>query len=271
MSPADLGTVLDWAAAEGWNPGLDDAPAFLAADPDGFLLRKVDGAPVSAISVVNHSDDFAFLGLYLCHPLHRGRGHGLAVWRAGLAHAGNRIVGLDGVPGQQANYARSGFALAGATARYSGGDGLRSTGTSRRAEPADLRAMLDSERKLTGIDARRFLEGWFRDAGSRRTLVIREAGGLAAYGTVRICRAGAKIGPFHSRDEASALALLGDLSTTFGAGPVSLDVPDGATGLGPLLGRFGFAPSFSTARMYLGPPPATSASPYRAIATLELG
>lgn len=86
MSLADLETALDWAADEGWNPGLDDAPAFLAADPDGFLVRKEAGRPVSAISVVNHSAEFAFLGLYLCHPKHRGLGHGLAVWRAGLAH-----------------------------------------------------------------------------------------------------------------------------------------------------------------------------------------
>ena len=25
---AELETVLDWAAAEGWNPGIDDAVAF---------------------------------------------------------------------------------------------------------------------------------------------------------------------------------------------------------------------------------------------------
>ena len=35
MTLADLAMVLDWAAAEGWNPGLDDAAAFLAADPEG--------------------------------------------------------------------------------------------------------------------------------------------------------------------------------------------------------------------------------------------
>src|SRR3954468_917648 len=37
--------ILDWAAAEGWNPGLHDAEAFLAADPEGFLLGRLDGEP----------------------------------------------------------------------------------------------------------------------------------------------------------------------------------------------------------------------------------
>ena len=53
--------MLDWAAEEGWNPGIDDAAAFYAADPEGFFVAEVDGQPVAAISVVNHSDAHAFL------------------------------------------------------------------------------------------------------------------------------------------------------------------------------------------------------------------
>lgn len=32
----DLEMVLDWAAAEGWNPGIRDAVPFFAADPNGY-------------------------------------------------------------------------------------------------------------------------------------------------------------------------------------------------------------------------------------------
>ena len=31
-------TVIDWAAAEGWNPGLGDAACFYAIDPNGFFM-----------------------------------------------------------------------------------------------------------------------------------------------------------------------------------------------------------------------------------------
>ena len=271
MSLADLETVLDWAAAEGWNPGLDDAPAFLAADPAGFLVRKVEGRAVSAISVVNHSDSFAFLGLYLCHPRFRGQGHGLAIWRAGLAHAGTRTVGLDGVPDQQSNYSRSGFVRAGGTARFTGGNGLRATGATSTIKAADIPLLLNSERTLTGIDGGRFLSNWFRNSESRRTLAIREAGCLAAYGTVRACRNGTKIGPFYARDATSAQALLGDLATVLGVGSVMLDVPEEASGIRTLLEGLGFSTSFSTARMYLGATPVTLPSDYRTITTLELG
>ena len=87
MTVTELELVLDWAAGEGWNPGLDDAAAFYATDPAGFLIKEVDGQPVPAISVVNHDPDYAFLGLYICKPAFRGQGHGINVWRAGLSSA----------------------------------------------------------------------------------------------------------------------------------------------------------------------------------------
>jgi len=37
LSPEDVALAVDWAAAEGWNPGLTDASCFAAAAPDGFL------------------------------------------------------------------------------------------------------------------------------------------------------------------------------------------------------------------------------------------
>ena len=70
---AEVELMLSWAIEEGWNAGADDAVAFYAGDPEGFFVAEVDGAPVASISVVNHTDDFAFLGLYICRPEHRGK------------------------------------------------------------------------------------------------------------------------------------------------------------------------------------------------------
>ena len=120
MTLGDLQEVLGWAGDEGWNPGLDDAEAFLAADPLGFLITEVGGERAAAISVVNHDPGFAFLGLYLCKPQFRGQGTGLDVWREGIAHAGGRSIGLDGVPEQQDNYAQSGFIKYSSTIRFEG-------------------------------------------------------------------------------------------------------------------------------------------------------
>ena len=112
--------LVDWAAGEGWNPGLGDAAVFRAADPEGFIGAFVDGEMVAGISAVAYGERFGFIGLYICHPDRRGEGHGKAVWDAGMARLGNRTIGLDGVVEQQANYRRMGFEPDYETIRYSG-------------------------------------------------------------------------------------------------------------------------------------------------------
>ncbi|MFZ4532702.1 MAG: GNAT family N-acetyltransferase [Alsobacter sp.] len=120
MTATDMAIALDWAAAEGWNPGLSDADAFRAADPAGCLMAYVGDQPAASITVVACGDAQAFLGLYIAAPAFRGRGFGYALWQAGLAHAGSRSIGLDGVVVRQADYARSGLILQHRNIRWSG-------------------------------------------------------------------------------------------------------------------------------------------------------
>jgi hypothetical protein len=266
MTLPDLETVLTWAADEGWNPGLDDAEPFHQADPEGFLIKHVDGRPTAAISVVNHSEDYAFLGLYLCRPEFRGQGHGLDIWRAGLAHAGTRTVGLDGVPAQQQNYARSGFVRAGRTVRYRGRMAPRPDHTLREAQPDDIRRLAEAEAWATGTRRDRFLGEWFRTTPDRRTLVDPAHD---AYATIRRCREGWKIGPLAGPSTEVAVALMEALLPD--EAPVSIDLPEESSSLAAVLSAAGFESVFETARMYLGEPPVQAPPSCYAVATLELG
>src|SRR4051812_12240896 len=120
LRPEEISIAIDWAAAEGWNPGLADAACFAIPDTQGFFLGELDGEPVATVSCVNYDDRFAFLGFYIVRPKFRGAGHGLRIWNAAIAHAGSRVIGLDGVVAQQDNYKKSGFQLAYANIRYGG-------------------------------------------------------------------------------------------------------------------------------------------------------
>ena len=40
MERADVDLAVEWAAREGWNPGLADAEAFHAADPEGLHISE---------------------------------------------------------------------------------------------------------------------------------------------------------------------------------------------------------------------------------------
>ena len=103
MRPVEISIAVDWAAAEGWNPGLADAACFATVDADGFLIGERGGAPAATVSCVNYSPSFAFLGFYIVREDLRGRGYGLRLWNAALAHAGTRVIGLDSVVAQQSN------------------------------------------------------------------------------------------------------------------------------------------------------------------------
>src|SRR5919201_109684 len=120
MRADEIALAIDWAAAEGWNPGLADAACFTTVDTDGFLIGELDGAPAATVSCVNYDERFAFLGFYIVRADLRGRGLGLRIWNAAIAHAGVRTMGLDGVVAQQDNYRKSGFRLAYANIRYAG-------------------------------------------------------------------------------------------------------------------------------------------------------
>src|SRR5262249_27446480 len=120
MRSDEVSIAVDWAAAEGWNPGLADAACFATVDPQGFLIGVLDAAPAATISCVNYGAGFAFLGFYIVREDLRGRGYGRRMWNAAIAHAGARPIGLDGVVAQQRNYRKSGFRLAYSNVRYGG-------------------------------------------------------------------------------------------------------------------------------------------------------
>lgn len=264
---SELATILDWAAAEGWNPGLDDAGPFHATDPQGVFVADEAGVPVAAISVMNHSPDFAFLGLYIVRPEWRGRGIGHALWRHAIAHAGTRTIGLDGVAAQQANYARSGFVPAGSSVRFEGRLAAAEVAAVRDAGPGDAATLSALDAAACGVQRPAFLRAWTRPDPTRRTVI-----GVAGQGfaTVRRCRSGVKIGPVIAPDAEAALALARAALARVEASPVFIDLPPGQTAFARLLASEGFRPVFETARMYRGRPPAVSPT-LQAIATMELG
>lgn len=275
---AELDLVLDWAAAEGWNPGLSDAEAFAAMDPEGFWVAELAGEarPVASISVVRYGPAFGFLGFYICRPGHRGKGIGWALWQAGMAHLGPaRCVGLDGVVAQQENYRKSGFVLQRRNLRFGAADprapaapaGVQVTGAA--ALPFEALAAYDR----TGFEAPReaFLRPWLGLPG-HVALAARTGGRLSGYGVIRAAREGSKIGPLFADGPAEAAALLaGLLARRPAAGPVFLDVPETNAAAMALARDAGMEPAFETARMYRGTPPPVRAGRIYGVTTFELG
>ncbi|KQW29574.1 GCN5 family acetyltransferase [Rhizobium sp. Root274] len=271
LTDAEVEELVGWAALEGWNPGQGDAAAFRAADPDGFIGCFVDGRFAAGISAVRYGAGFGFIGLYICHPEFRGRGLGRLVWDAGMAHLGDRVIGLDGVVEQQANYGKMGFAAAYDTVRWS----IERMPVLSRADAschavgvADVADILAFDRSFFPGRRESFLTAWLKSP--RQPFVCRRQGAVAGYAVVRPCRSGHKIGPLFAIDGRTAEDLLKVCLATLGGGEINLDVPDYQQGFRYLLERLGFKPGFKTARMYRGEPPSLQKAGVYAITTLEL-
>ena len=273
MSRADLARTLEWAADEGWNPGLEDAPAFHAADPLGFFMGWQDEAPAAAIAVVNYDASFGFLGLYIARPEFRGQGLGLALWREAMKRRPAKLIGLDGVVAQQANYARSGFRLAYRNIRFGGtapaAGAAPITFAAARDVPFDLLAGYD--RICFPAPRAAFLSLWL-DPARGAALAAIEDGRVRGLGAIRACRQGMKIGPLFADDGRIADALFRRLAGRAAEGqPIFLDVPEPNKSALGLAERYGMTPVFETARMYTGDPPAIDLARIFGVTTLELG
>lgn len=272
LRPEEITVAIDWAAAEGWNPGLADAASFAIPDAQGFFVGEIDGEPVATVSCVNYDDRFAFLGFYIVRQPFRGAGHGLRIWNAAIAHAGTRVIGLDGVVAQQDNYKKSGFQLAYANIRYGG---VVTAPPKSSAEVVALDnipfAIVEAD-DATVFPARRsaFLRAWINTPGHVGRALLRDSG-LAAWGVIRPCRTGYKIGPLVADDRAAAELVMQALLGSASGGEVFLDVPAVNPGAIALAEQLGLKPVFETARMYTGPIPPLRIDRIFGVTSFELG
>jgi GNAT superfamily N-acetyltransferase len=272
MRPDEIAIAVDWAAAEGWNPGFADAACFATVDPDGFLIGELDGAPAATVSCVNYGASFAFLGFYIVREDVRGRGYGLRIWNAAIAHAGSRVIGLDGVVAQQPNYQKSGFRLAYANVRYGGTVAAPDAQRSGVVALSDVLLATVEADDATVFPARRtaFLRAWIGAPGHVGRALVRD-GRLAAWGVIRPCRKGRKVGPLVADDRAAAEAVLSALLPSADGGEVFLDVPSVNRDAVALAQDLGLAPVFETARMYTGAIPPLRLERVYGVTTFELG
>ena len=276
MKRDEMNLAVEWAAAEGWNPGLNDAEPFFAADPGGFLLGLKDGEPIAMISAVKYGNTFGFMGFYIVKPEWRGHGYGLKIWDAAVASLEGRNIGLDGVVDQQANYRKSGFSLAHRNIRYQwngekSADNNLSHGqysvTSHDEIPIDT--LVSFDRQFVPEQRSDFLRSWITQPHSS-AMALKYGDKLVGYGVIRQCRCGFKVGPLFAETKDGASLLFCELTKGVEK-PVFLDVPECNEDAVALAEEHGMEIVFETARMYTQSPPDLSIQKTYGITSFELG
>ncbi|MFX1673912.1 GNAT family N-acetyltransferase [Paraburkholderia sp. A2WS-5] len=270
MSADEVAMSVEWAAAQGWNPGWHDPHCFREADPDGFFVGVWRGAPVACLSAVAYDECFGFIGLYIVKPGFRGKGFGMRIWQHGMRYLGARNIGLDGVVAQQANYRKSGFQLAHRNIRYQGRvSGIGCAHVSAAAN-VPFEQLLAYDRQCFPAARARFVSTWIAQPDAVALATV-DAGRVAGYGVVRRCKTGCKIGPLFADDADVATGLFRALAASMPGEVIVLDVPETNPAAVALAQRHNMTSVFETARMYTKDAPAIAIDRVFGVTSFELG
>lgn len=273
----EIDLAIDWAAAEGWNPGLCDAESFYQADKNGFFVGTIDDTPVAMISAIKYGESFGFIGFYIVESTNRNQGCGLRIWQKALAYLQGRTIGLDGVVAQQDNYKKSGFTLAYQNIRYVYkkrvatmlNESNHSNIVALSSIPFETISTYDAELFPNRRDS--FLKHWLSMPNSNGVAFV-DSGSLMGYGVIRQCRNGYKIGPLFADNAIVAETIFQSLIKNVPLETdIYLDVPEVNAAALALVQRYGMEKSFETARMYKGEIPNLPIVKVFGVTTFELG
>ncbi len=249
-----------------------DADAFFAADPGGFLVGELDGAPIGCVSAVRYGHGFGFIGFYIVLPEYRESSYGMLLARAALRRLSGLSTGIDGVFERQDNYRKLGFRFAYRNIRYEWRERPHASGSPPsvvRIKSAD--EIADYDRLCFPAPRRAFLDAWLHMPESV-AFAWHEAGAIRGYSVIRRCREGWKIGPLFADTREIAEALLFAVSREAQEGePIYLDVPEINLDAMRLAADLDMREVFGTARMYKGQVPDISLERIYGVTSFELG
>ena len=273
LPPQDMHIPISWAKAEGWNPGLEDALSFYASDNQGFLAAYLGDRVIATISAVNYHNSFGFIGFYIVDPDYRGLGYGRQIWNNALQRLAGLCIGLDGVVAQQDFYQRSGFEFTHRNIRYAGFSSTTEFVDPDIITPRDIHyhRLLSYDTRHFGVDRDSFLQAWLLQKNAHPRVLIRD-GRIRAFGVIRACFEGYKIGPLFADDALCADSMLLALLSSVPKGKrFYLDIPEPNGEARKLVETYSMQAVFETARMYKGTAPKLPLSNIYGITSFELG
>ena len=287
FTSSDLDFVTCLARDEDFAPGVGDIEIYAQTDNQGIWVAWQGSERVGCIAGVTYNPDYAFIGLFVVHPDHRGKGIGRQLWNHALeALEGVTCIGLEAAPTMVDVYERSGFKNDSITTRQQRlclseeSQHPRSTLLHRNdVEVTPLRDIpLDAIQDYDAcheISPRpHFLECWLHHRAGEVFVAMDSNGQCHGYVRVRPCLLpigeGWRIGPLLAEDPGIASLLLMHAMDRH-KGVTLIDTPGHNKAAGHLTKTKGFRPMTSTVRMYKGSLPEFHDKNVYALACLELG
>jgi hypothetical protein len=273
---AGLQTLVEWAAGEGWNPGLADAELFYTTDPEGFYGYFNGDEMMGGGSLVSYGGHYGFMGFFIIKPEYRSVGLGKTLWFLRRNLLQKRLhpdapIGMDGVVAMQPFYARGGFRMAFRDERHERmGEAFSFDSAVRRICPDDYDSLIRYDTRCFGFPRPDFLRPWLCQPASY-AFVYGSSDSPEGYAVLRKARIGYKIGPLFAENAAVAEQLYRACLASVPGEWVYLDIPAANQAAVDLVRKYDTRFVFECARMYYGNPPETDIHCVYGITSFELG
>lgn len=259
LRAGDAEALVALSAEAGWNQTADDW-RLMIDHGGGEGIFAAGGDPLASACAVPLTASSRWICMVLVTHGARRRGHATRLMARQIERIeiAGKVPGLDATELGRPVYEKLGFRPLFALSRYRAAEprwaAVETDAALRPASPDDLAAIAAYDADATGGDRAFLLEhlvgrrpqaAWIAARGDRIAGFVLGRDGLKATG----------IGPLVADDPATAMALAATAGGTM-AGPVVIDLRDGAIGLAAYLERSGFARERGFTRMTKGTDPA---------------
>lgn len=272
----ELDLAVEWAAKEGWNPGLHDAQVFWNTDPQGFVVLEKDGEMIGSGSIVSYEGKFGFMGFFIIKPEFRSHGLGTKLWFYRRDKLLSRLkrgaaIGMDGVFNMQPFYTKGGFKFSHRDLRMEvKGEKFDTCPMVSKIRDEDFSQISVLDTKCFGFDRKVFLKGWLQMPESLGVKYL-DGNDLKGFGLIRKCRSGYKIGPLFANNFEIADELFKTLANFANGDTICLDIPEINKDAVKLAAKYDMKECFGCARMYYGNAPDLPYDQIYGVTTFELG
>jgi GNAT superfamily N-acetyltransferase len=252
MTRGDIPAAIRLKDGAGWNQTAADWERLLSASPEGCFAAECDGQVVGTVATIIYEGRFAWIGMVIVDPRHRGKGIGTTLLERAIQHLDSRsvpAVKLDATPEGRRLYEQFGFvseydierwALTRPVAKPAGATAFR-----------EIEQALELDREVFGADRSALLRS-IAAAAPDFVLVTEHDGAVAGYAFGRRGSHADHLGPWVARDEDVAATLLDEFLRRSARELVFIDCVRGNRWAMPLAQAHGFERSRSLTRMVRG-------------------
>ena len=236
----------------GWNQTAVDWQRFLSASPGGCFAAECQGRVVGTSTTIVYEGRFAWIGMVLVDPDHRGQGLGTLLLQRAMQYLdsrGVRCIKLDATPQGQLLYQKFGFVSEYEVERWM----LTREGDEKAVEETaiEIDDLLQLDRGIFGADRSGLLRSLTEEAPDF-TLVARQEAGIVGYTFGRRGALADHLGPWMAGTEDVAAELLDEFLHRCGRELAFVDCVRRNPWAVPLVKDRGFTFSRPLTRMFRG-------------------